>query len=134
MYWLVYIIILISVIFIDQMSKKHATSSGKKIVINKGAFLGFLKHKPKLLLFCQFLAIGVLIYLFFSDNIFIQRLMFALMIGGAVSNEYEHVKKGGVTDFIKVGKLYINIADLAIFTGLFGYIVYVIISLFMFGL
>ncbi|MCK5811661.1 MAG: signal peptidase II [Clostridiales bacterium] len=132
MHWLVYAIVFISVMLIDQMSKKHAINSGKKIVKNKGAFLGFLKHKPKLLLFCQFLAIGVLIYLFFSDNIFIQRLMFALMIGGAVSNEYEHIKKDGVTDFIKVGKLYVNMADLAIFTGLFGFTIYSIISLFIF--
>lgn len=129
MNWLVYTLIFLSIIIIDQISKRYAIKSGRKIVINKGAFLGFLKNKPKLLLFCQILAIGVLIYLFLYENIFIQRIIFTFMIAGAISNEYEHIKKGGVTDFIKVSKLYVNMADLAIFAGLFGYIIYSIISL-----
>ncbi len=132
MNWLVYTLIFISIIIIDQISKRYAINSGRKIVINKGAFLGFLKHKPKLLLIFQILAIGVLIYLFFYENIFIQRIMFTFMIAGAISNEYEHIKKGGVTDFLKVSKLYVNIADLAIFLGLFGYMIYSIISIIYF--
>ena len=42
---------------------------------------------------------------------------YALVLGGALSNTYERVFKGYVTDYIKIGSMVYNISDFAIFAG-----------------
>ncbi|MBO4373662.1 MAG: signal peptidase II [Lachnospiraceae bacterium] len=44
-------------------------------------------------------------------------LWLALILGGALSNTYERVFKGYVTDYIKIGNTVYNISDFAIFAG-----------------
>ncbi len=43
----------------------------------------------------------------------------ALILGGALSNTYERIFKGYVTDYIKIGSTVYNISDFAIFAGAF---------------
>lgn len=43
----------------------------------------------------------------------------ALVLGGALSNTYERIFKGYVTDYIKIGGTVYNISDFAIFAGAF---------------
>jgi len=48
MTYLVLVCIIGILFLIDIFTKKHAISN-KKVVYNKGAFIGFLKNKPRLL-------------------------------------------------------------------------------------
>ncbi|MBQ7463618.1 MAG: signal peptidase II [Lachnospiraceae bacterium] len=41
----------------------------------------------------------------------------ALILGGALSNTYERLFKGYVTDYIKIGSTVYNLSDFAIFAG-----------------
>ncbi len=132
-------VLLIPIVWIiDQWTKKYAQDNlrdskrryyaNKKIslgyVENRGAFLGALKDKPKLL---HGFTIGSLIIIlllglpyWFSDKGRITGIGLALMLGGAIGNYTDRVKDGYVTDFVAFGpkhKVHFNIADFAIFKG-----------------
>ncbi len=47
---------------------------------------------------------------------------YALILGGALSNTYERLFKGYVTDYIKIGKVVYNLSDFAIFAGALMYV------------
>lgn len=42
---------------------------------------------------------------------------YALILGGALSNTYERIFKGYVTDYIRIGNMVYNVSDFSIFAG-----------------
>lgn len=95
---------------------------------NKGAMLGFLKNKGRLLLAVTLICIGFLAGILTAvcgqkGNPLLKSGL-TLLIGGAASNAYERFTKGEVTDYIrfnagpeKFKKIIFNIGDFFIFAG-----------------
>lgn len=133
-----YFIIIIFIILLDQISKNIITAKveyNKKIeliknkfyitnVHNKGAAYGILKNKPKFLLFFNSSLI-IIIFIFFVkllkgnyNNIL--KLATSFIIGGALGNIIDRIKKGYVRDFIFIkfkNAPIFNFADLFLFAS-----------------
>jgi len=114
---MIYLIIILTIIALDQFTKhiienKLNVYETKEIiknklylkrVNNKGAFYGLLEKKPKFLLFFSFVVMVPIIMIFIKavkekDNIL--KLIISLVLGGALGNIIDRVRKGSVTDFI----------------------------------
>jgi len=132
-------IILIAIIFITDLKIKQYIEDNKemhkseeildgKVIIeryhNKGVMLNFLEHKTHLVKVISLSLFGILL-LFFAfllprkDNR-IMKLAFSLILGGALSNIYDRVKKGYVVDYFSfkfLKKIVFNISDICIFIG-----------------
>ncbi|MBF7097266.1 signal peptidase II [Alkalibacter mobilis] len=99
------------------------------LVYNKGAAFGILKRNRKVLMFFSTLAIIVILLVFFYSIIknlgYDYLIPLSFVIAGALSNYYERMFKGRVTDFIfiKIKRFPVfNLADLYIFVGgIFAY-------------
>ncbi|MBN2853078.1 MAG: signal peptidase II [Clostridia bacterium] len=126
---LLFAFIAIIVVLADRMTKRNAVKKGHRIVYNKGAFIGLLKKRKKLLSFFQIISIGILIFLFFYYDFFLFQIGLCFILGGSIGNSYEHIIKGAVTDFIRIGKLYVNLADICIFSGLLIIIIFMLVSI-----
>lgn len=95
---------------------------------NKGAALNFLERYPKALLgFTISLIVGLFI-LFFNcltnSGSRAEKLGFAFVLGGALSNLYDRISKGHVIDYFsfrwkKIRHIVFNLADLFVFLGCF---------------
>lgn len=121
-------IILILILFLsDLFTKNLARKKGMKIVYNKGAFRGFLKNKKVVLRFLQFTSIALVMYSFFVFKELPYKLSLSFILGGACGNIIEGIKKGKVTDFIVIGKMYYNLADFYIIGGVLVFLISFII-------
>jgi signal peptidase II len=94
------------------------------LIHNKGAALGFLKHRRRLLRLLSGVAMGLMVGIFvYSYNSgYSQEFMVSLsvVLAGATGNFLERVRKGRVTDFLffKWKRLPVfNLADLLIVIG-----------------
>lgn len=139
------IIVLVSVAVLDLAVKKyierHYSYTDEKNILhglvtvqrssNRGAFLGILRNCGKVLK----IATGVLIALLFIIYVLAfvmkrggrEKLAYALILGGAVSNEYDRIKKGSVTDYFSINlpfikRIVFNLGDFSIFTGIILYL------------
>lgn len=124
-----FIVVILTVFSLDSYTKKNAVRKKRTIVYNRGAFIGLLKKRRKLLSFLQLISLLVLLFLFFYYDRFGFHLGLSFIFGGSLGNSYEHIRKGAVTDFIRIRKLYVNIADISILTGLLICIVFTMISI-----
>lgn len=95
---------------------------------NKGAMLGFLKNSGRLLLGITMTVIGflmgILAVLTGQKGQNLLKTGLSLILGGALSNAYERIKDGEVTDYIsfnagpkKFRNIVFNIGDFSIFGG-----------------
>lgn len=112
-----------------EMHKSEEILNGKIILEryhNKGAMLNFLEHNVHLVKIISLSLFGILL-LFFAfllpkkDNR-ILKLALSLILGGAISNIYDRVKKGYVVDYFSfkfLRKVVFNISDICIFIGSF---------------
>ncbi len=106
--------------------------AGGKIIITKyfnpGAMLGLLKDKAKLLSGITLVVIGILIGFLMAfaghKGNFVLKLGLSLLLGGAVSNAFERIAYGKVTDYFRISigcpkleKVIFNIGDMCIFAG-----------------
>ncbi|TCT16168.1 signal peptidase II [Natranaerovirga pectinivora] len=91
---------------------------------NKGAFLGIFKEKPQYLFIANIIAIGsMMIYLLkliiFKGNA-VTKFALALIMGGALSNFYDRLKRNHVIDYFSfksLKKVVFNLGDMFIFIG-----------------
>lgn len=95
---------------------------------NKGAALNFMEKYPKVLMgFTISLISGLLIFFFQSfvhQGSRTEKLGFALVLGGALSNLYDRISKGHVVDYFsfrwkKIRHIVFNLADMFVFVGCF---------------
>ncbi|MBQ9827894.1 MAG: signal peptidase II [Lachnospiraceae bacterium] len=96
---------------------------------NEGLMMGALKNKPRKIIGLTLLSLGFLLGIFYlatgKKGNFLLKLGTTVALGGAMSNAYERLKDGKVTDYfrlnilkkLKVSKVVFNIADYMIFFG-----------------
>ena len=96
---------------------------------NDGLIMGSLKKKPRMILGMTLLALGFLLGIFYLATArkgnFLLKLGVTVALGGAMSNAYERLKNGKVTDYFRINllkkiglpKIVFNIADHMIFFG-----------------
>lgn len=112
-----------------EMHKSEEILNGKIILEryhNKGAMLNFLEHNVHLVKVISLSLFGILL-LFFAfllpkKDSRILKLALSLILGGALSNIYDRVKKGYVVDYFSfkfLRKVVFNISDICIFIGSF---------------
>ena len=135
---MIYFLLIFFIIFIDQWSKKEAfifltTNEGPyrltkrfqlRLAKNPGAFYGLFKNKRKLLIAISFISIiacSVLLYFgILNESVFSFNMGISCIMGGAIGNLIDRIKRGYVIDFlcikIKKGPIF-NLADLFILIG-----------------
>lgn len=94
------------------------------LVYNEGAFLGFLKRHKKLLMTVNIVSlivlIGLISLLTIGRGVMLLKIATSLMLGGALGNIYDRVKRKRVIDFFAFKikpNLYFNLADMFVFIG-----------------
>jgi len=95
-----------------------------RVVYNEGAFLGFLKKHPKILMMVNIFCIAILLIYattkFIGKGNYLMKIGIALMIGGGASNIYDRITKKKVVDYFSFSikpNIYFNIADFFVFIG-----------------
>lgn len=132
-----YALIILAIILLDQLSKKKALKTLKeksfhplnkrfqlRLAKNRGAFYGLLQNKKVLLkgiTILTIIACMILLYAGIKNNASpLYNTSFSFLIGGALGNLWDRIKRGYVVDFIyfkvKNGPIF-NIADIFIFLG-----------------
>lgn len=137
---MIYCLLVIFIILIDQWAKKKAltffTQNDSPYLFNKffqlrlaknsGAFYGIFKNKRKLLISLSFISILACWFLLYfgirNGKMPLFNIGLSFIIGGAIGNLIDRIKKGYVLDFlymkIKRGPVF-NFADVFIFLGAF---------------
>lgn len=105
---------------------------GGRIIIrkyyNEGAFLNFMQEKKELLKIISFVGLGLLALLFAiilpKKGKVLLKLGLSLVLGGAISNVSDRVRKGHVVDYFTINwkplkTIIFNLSDIAIFLGSF---------------
>lgn len=145
---MIYIIIILVIFITDDkikqyieenkiMHKSEKILNGNIIIEryhNKGAMFSFMDDKVEIVKMVSTALLGILLILFAfiipkkGGHLF--KLGLSLVLGGALSNVYDRLKKGYVVDYFSfkaIKKIVFNISDICIFTGL---AIIAIISLF----
>ena len=119
---MIYAIIAAILAVIDQ-STKSKVDDDKSItkVYNHGLPFGFLKERPVWVKLIHLtVVLGVFfkwLYLLFQKGRTAEKIGYTFLLGGGVSNLYDRWNRGHVVDYIKVGKVYYNLADFFVFAG-----------------
>lgn len=124
-------------IIIKNYIECHYTGKDEKYILagavviqrssNKGAFLGLFKRYKKFLkvMNCVLIIVIFIMYIafFVMKKSTGKKLGTALILAGAVSNGYDRIKKGSVTDYFSINLPFIkhivfNLGDFSIFAGI----------------
>lgn len=91
---------------------------------NKGAMLNFLEKQKKVVMYLSGTILGIVLLIFAvllpSKNNRILKVALALILGGALTNFYDRVKRGYVVDYFSfkwLKNIVFNISDICIFIG-----------------
>lgn len=117
-----FMIIALAVIIIDQFSKYSINAAVK----NTGAAFGLLQGHGRILIFCAFIAILVILY--YKEQAKGHGLIgLSLLFGGIIGNLIDRIVFNYVRDFIKLPVLpAFNIADIANLLGVLLLIYYLV--------
>jgi signal peptidase II len=109
------------------MHKKEEILGGNIIIEryhNKGAMLNFMENNVKLVKIITTTLLGILLLIFAfvlpKKGNHLLKLALSLVLGGALSNVYDRIKKGYVVDYFSfkfLKKIVFNISDICIFLG-----------------
>lgn len=137
---MLYILIIVVIFLIDDKIKNYIEENKemhKKEVIlknhivieryhNKGAMLSFMEKNSTMVKYISTTLLGIIFLVFAfilpkKDNR-ILKLALSLILGGALSNVYDRVKKGYVVDYFSFNykglkKIIFNISDICIIIG-----------------
>jgi lipoprotein signal peptidase len=107
--------------FIDQGSKFLATLWGLSIGYNQGVSFGFMASGQSKLLTLLLAIIIYFLFLSFKQGWMKNQLASGLFFGGAVSNLFDRLFFDAVRDWLPIpfSQMQNNLADWAIFAGLF---------------
>jgi len=109
---------IVAVYFADKLSVGNFLVFGN-FINDKGLF-GFVSLAPVVVI--SVIIFIFILYLFFQKNTAEEKISLSLVLGGGVSNFYERLIFGRVTDIMSIGNLGImNVADVAIFVGTIWY-------------
>lgn len=138
---MIYIILAIILFFVDYIIKRtvekklkegelHTYCKGKigiQKIYNKGAAMGRLQNRPKLL---RRITIGaIVVFLWVAKDVLktgnvVEKIGFSLALGGGAGNAYDRIAKKKVTDYIrfpkvkgKVREIVFNAADFFLIIG-----------------
>lgn len=138
---MIFILIIIAIVYGENKIKSYIEANKKygkeeeifdgKIIINKhhnyGMMLNFLEDKKELALMIPSICLGAMLIIFAfiltKKRSNLLKLGFSLLLGGAISNVYDRVKRGYVVDYFSINKgeklkeLVFNLADVLIFIG-----------------
>lgn len=137
---MLYILIALAIVLVEYKVKNYIEANKKlgdhedilqgKVTIckhyNKGAFLNFMENKKEVVktISCVFLGLILLLFALILPRKGNKLMKFglSLLLGGAISNVYDRIKRGYVVDYFSInfGKLknvIFNIADFAIMLG-----------------
>ena len=93
---------------------------------NKGCFLGFMNKNNGVVRAASLLLTLICALLFAAilskKDMDVKKAALAFVLGGAVSNEYDRIKKGSVTDYFSINlpflkRIVFNLGDISIFAG-----------------
>lgn len=91
---------------------------------NKGAMLNFLEKQKKVVMYLSGTILGIVLLIFAvllpSKNNRILKVALALILGGALTNFYDRIKRGYVVDYFSfkwLKNIVFNISDICIFIG-----------------
>ncbi|MCR5527172.1 MAG: signal peptidase II [Lachnospiraceae bacterium] len=106
----------------DLLIKEYQERKGKKIVRNKGfAANRFDEHSNVVAAvsaaLTSVIGIGLVMSPEDTKGLSFEKLGWALIFGGAVSNTVDRLKKRYVVDYIPIGKYVYNIGDFFIYIG-----------------
>ncbi len=140
-----FLICIIAIVIIDQLTKLYIQTTmtpGESIPIipdvfhityvqNPGAAFGILEHHRVLFVCITLFILTVFVYSYSHIKLwpFKLRLGVAVLIGGAIGNLIDRIKDGYVVDFFDFRFWPVfNIADIAIVSGVFIIIYYLLIK------
>ena len=96
-------------------------------VHNYGMFLNLLEKNPKLVKLCSSFSVGIIFLLAIKTwrgKGILKKFGMSLLLGGGLSNAYDHIIRGYVVDYIgfkvkakKFSDITYNLGDFAIFLG-----------------
>ena len=112
----------ISVVDLTSKTVAQRLWHGTMVHINPALSLGHAPIAPELPVPAA--VIGLSLYCTLASwSISTRRLSYwplAALLGGALGNLVDHAEGGGIVDFIRIGSLVFNLADVAILVGLGG--------------
>ena len=137
---MLYILIILVIFLIDDKIKHYIEENKemhKKEVIlkntiiveryhNKGAMLSFMEKNSRMVKYISATLLGIIFLVFAlilpKKNNHILKLSLSLVIGGALSNVYDRIKKGYVVDYFSFNfkglkKIIFNLSDICIIIG-----------------
>ncbi len=137
---MIFIIILVNVAILDiavkNLIEKHYTKKDSRYIPgglvkihrceNKGCFLGFMNKRAGMVrvisVVITLLCLLLLLIILPKKGMSVKKLGLALVLGGAISNEYDRIKKGSVTDYFSINLPFLknvvfNLGDISIFAG-----------------
>jgi len=110
-----------------EMHKKEEILQGKIIIEryhNKGAMLNFMENNVQAVKIITLTLLGILLLVFAvllpKKGNYLLKLSLSLVLGGALSNVYDRLKRGYVVDYFSFSflkKIVFNISDICIFVG-----------------
>jgi signal peptidase II len=111
----------IIVFLLDQLSKFLVTFIGFQINYNSGVSLSFFSETDSTILTISLIALVIFLFKVFKKIWRENQLIAGLFFGGAVANIFDRIIFGSVRDWLSIPSTQIqnNIADIAIFLGLF---------------
>ncbi|MDF2472554.1 MAG: peptidase signal peptidase [Anaerocolumna sp.] len=135
---MIFVVIILSLFFLDnrikkyieekkEMHKKEEILRGKIIIEryhNKGAILNSLDSKPNLVILISTTVLGLLLIFFAvlltKKGNSLYKFGFSLILGGALNNVYDRIKRGYVVDYFSfkfLKRVVFNLSDIFIFIG-----------------
>lgn len=114
----------VAILVVDLTSKAVAQSllHATMVHINPALSLGHAPFAPELSLPAAVVGIGLYCTLAWWGiaTKHVPYWPLAALLGGALGNLVDHAEGGGIVDFIRIGSLVFNLADLAVLVGLGG--------------
>ncbi|MDF2609544.1 MAG: peptidase signal peptidase [Lachnospiraceae bacterium] len=135
---MIFVVIILSLFFLDyrikkyieekkEMHKKEEILKGNIIIEryhNKGAILNSLDSKPNLVILISTTVLGLLLIFFAvlltKKGNTLYKFGLSLILGGALNNVYDRMKRGYVVDYFSfkfLKRVVFNLSDIFIFIG-----------------
>ncbi len=114
-------LVAIVVFAIDQLTKFIVTFLGYQISYNLGISLNFFSKSNGFILTSVLIILVLLLFLSFQSVWRKYQIAAGLFFGGAIANIFDRILFGSVRDWLPIPltQIHNNIADIAIFLGLF---------------